>query len=236
MLCKNIIFQYPNSIKMKKLNIFFAFFLAITLVACGSKENADDTAKDDDTTAEVATIDGTYKLADDSQLMWEGKKVAYGHVGTMKISEGQFTVADGNITDGNFTIDMTSLENTDLADDPEGKAKLEGHLKSADFFNTEEFSQAMFKVTGSEKLEGNPDATHKIMGDLTLKGVTKPIEFMAKVSEMEGGIAIASDFEVDRTEFGVEFNSPKFSAFENLAADKIINDNMNIKFDLKAMK
>ncbi|MFT6962022.1 MAG: polyisoprenoid-binding protein YceI [Flammeovirgaceae bacterium] len=222
---------------MKKLNIFFAFFLAISLVACGGKEKAgDDTEVADTTKKEVASVDGTYKLAGDSQLMWEGKKVAYGHTGTMKISEGQFTIADGAISEGNFTIDMTSLECTDIVDDAEKKAKLEGHLKTADFFNTEEFSKAMFTVTGSEKLEGNADATHKIMGDLTLKGVTKPIEFMANVGGMEGGISIASSFDVDRTEFGVEFNSPKFSAFENLAADKIINDNMGIKFDLKAMK
>ncbi len=62
---------------MKKLNIFFAFFLAIVLVACGSKENEEiETEGDDLTENEMASINGTYELAGDSQLMWEGSKPA----------------------------------------------------------------------------------------------------------------------------------------------------------------
>lgn len=220
---------------MKKLNIFFAFFLAIVLVACGSKENKEiETEGEDLTENEMASVNGTYELAGDSQLMWEGSKPAGSHTGTLNISGGQFTIADGKITDGNFNVNMSSLTVTDL--EGEEKDNLEGHLKTADFFDAEQFPTAEFKVTGSEKLEGDENATHKIMGDLTMKGATQAIEFMAKVSEMEGGIAIASNFDIDRTKWNIEYNSKSSSKFENLVADKVIADDMGIKFDLKAMK
>lgn len=220
---------------MKKLNIFFAFFLAIALVACGAKENKEiETEGEDLTEKEMSAINGSYELAGDSQLMWEGTKPAGSHTGTLAVSEGKFVIADGKITEGNFTVDMSSLTVTDL--EGEEKGKLEGHLKTADFFDAEQFPMATFKVTGSEKLEGDANATHKIMGDLTLKGATQPIEFMAKVSDMESGIAIASDFAIDRTRWDIEYNSKSSSKFENLVADKVIADDMGIKFDFKAMK
>lgn len=62
------------------------------------------------------------------------------------------------------TVNMTGIDTT--------VPKLDGHLKTADFFDVEKFPQATFKTTA---IEVTGPATGKITGDLTLHGVTKPV-------------------------------------------------------------
>ena len=51
------------------------------------------------------------------------------HFGDIKFESGDVTVKDGKLQSGKFVADITTLENIDLKDDQEMKAKLEGHLK-----------------------------------------------------------------------------------------------------------
>jgi len=208
--------------------------MALFVAACGDKGG--------DTTTEEAKkpameekkgglTDGTYALTADNKLMWEGKKVAYGHNGTIDVTKGEFTVAKGMISGGSFEIDMNTIANTDI-EAAEDNAKLVGHLKAADFFDAGQFPTAMFKITSVAPGEG----THKITGDLTLKGKTNPVTFDATVTEDGGTITTKAAFEIDRSKWGIEFNSKSFSAFENLAAENIINDEIGIQFELKAAK
>ena len=67
-----------------------------------------------------------------SFINWTGKKVVGSHEGTIKLSGGELTFAAGKLTGGSFSIDMTSMENTDMQGG--GAEKLMGHLKSDDFF------------------------------------------------------------------------------------------------------
>ena len=81
-------------------------------------------------TAQTKKID-----AAKSTINWVGKKVTGEHSGTVNFKEGNLIFKGGKVAGGNFTVDMTSLTATDLSGD--WKAKLDGHLKSEDFFGTE---------------------------------------------------------------------------------------------------
>ncbi|MGB0261158.1 MAG: YceI family protein, partial [Flavobacteriaceae bacterium] len=63
---------------------------------------------------------------------WTGYKVTGQHSGTLALKSGSINIQDGQLVGGEFVVDMTSLTVTDLKG--KGKANLEGHLKSDDFF------------------------------------------------------------------------------------------------------
>ncbi len=74
------------------------------------------------------------------------------------------------------------------------------------------------------------DATHTISGNLTLKDSTKNISFPAKVS-LEGDKLIANaDFNIDRTQWGLNYKGP------NNPADWFIRKEVNLKLNIEATK
>jgi len=177
--------------------------------------------------APAATSDSgeAYKIAPGTKINWMGQKVTGKHMGTINISEGQLMVANNTITGGNFTIDMNSINCTDL-DEKSGKTKLEGHLKSPDFFDVAKYPTAKFEITKVVTVKNNPNITHNIFGNLTLKDVTKNIAFNTKLVVSDGKlISTVPNFKIDRTVFNVEYNSGKLTG---IAKDKIILDEIQL--------
>ena len=81
-----------------------------------------------------------------SNIRWYGEELTgKTHFGDLKFKSGQIEVQDGVITSGTFVVDMSSLSVEDLSGG--GKARLEGHLKSDDFFSVDKHSQATLKIT-----------------------------------------------------------------------------------------
>ena len=105
----------------------------------------------------------------------------------------------------------------------EHEGKLEGHLKSDDFFSVDKFPKASLIITKSEMKMQN----HYLMnGALTIKGITHPIDFEMHV---EGNTAMTK-LVVDRSKYDVRFRSASF--FENLG-DKMIYDDFELAVNLK---
>ncbi len=148
-----------------------------------------------------------------SSLEWTGKKVTGQHHGSLELTEGSFSLENDRISSGMFVIDMTSLSNEDLEGDT--KEKLVGHLKSDDFFSVENHPTSVLKLNNSTKLK-NGKATVK--GELTIKGITHPIEFEGTKT----GNVFEATITVDRTKYNVRYGSGKF--FENLGDNMIYDD------------
>lgn len=155
-----------------------------------------------------------------SVLKWTGKKVTGEHFGKINLKEGSFTVGKDKVTGGKFVIDMNSITCDDL--EGEWSQKLVGHLKSDDFFGVETYPEAVLVVKGSSKLENNKA---KLKGDLTIKGITHPIEFEATQS----GNTFKTTLTVDRSKFNVRYGSGTF--FDNLG-DKTIYDDFTLEIEL----
>lgn len=117
-------------------------------------------------------------------------------------------------------MDMTTLTVTDL--EGEMKGKLEGHLKSDDFFSTDKHTEAKFVITNVSGKDGK----YKVTGDLTIKGITNPNTFDMIIS----GNTAKADLKVDRTKYDIKFRSASF--FDNLK-DKAIYDNFDLHVNLK---
>ncbi|HMP28813.1 MAG TPA: YceI family protein [Saprospiraceae bacterium] len=226
---------------MKKLTFLFIALIGISFFvqSCKDKSTADKAEVGEAT--EVAAVSGEKFTVDgrNSIINWEASKVTGKHNGTINIASGEFYLADGGITSGSFLIAMNSIIVNDL-EPGKGKEDLEAHLrgtasdKADDFFNSNEFPTAKYEITKTTTLDNDPDATHLVYGNLTLKGVTKEVGFKAKVA-VEGDMikVTAPLFMINRTDFGIKYGSAKF--FDNLA-DKAINDEFGIAINLSANK
>ena len=192
--------------------------MALMFVACGAKkENQEEAA-----VAVEATANNTVAVkSGESQVLWKGYKVTGQHEGTIALTEGSLSFADQVLTGGSFTVDMTSLVATDL--DGEMKGKLEGHLKSDDFFGTETHPTAQLVITqvGVDAAGG-----YQVTGDLTIKGITQPVSFPMTVA---ANTATAS-LKIDRTLYDIRYGSNNF--FENLG-DKAINNEFDLEVTLQ---
>ena len=171
----------------------------------------------------------TYTVdTEQSSVRWTGKKVTGQHNGVIDVQEGTLEVNGDQLNGGQFLIDMRSLRNEDLEGKEEDQAKLEGHLKSDDFFGVENHPTAELVITQVTPREGDQ---YTIMGDLTIKGTTHPIEFPATVNLQDGQLTAEADITVDRSKYDVRYGSDSF--FDNLG-DKVIYDDFEIAVSLVA--
>lgn len=163
-----------------------------------------------------------------SKATWEGTKLVGKHDGELKVKGGELSVEKGALTGGKIEIDMTSLTDKDLTD-AGMNAKLVNHLKSDDFFSVEKNPTSTLKVTKVEKKDGKTMVT----GDLTIKGITKPISFPADVNVDGKKVTAKGEMTVDRTMYDIKFRSLKF--FSDIG-DKVIHDQFKVGFDITASK
>ncbi|MFC6268758.1 YceI family protein [Frigoriflavimonas asaccharolytica] len=215
---------------MKKRFFMPVLALAITsLTMTSCKKDVPLTSE----TKEVATTkDGAVYTLDTaaSKVDWKGYKVvkteSTSHFGTIMFENGEATVKDGKLESGKFVANVNTLSAEDLKDDAEQKGKLEGHLKSGDFFETEKFPTATYEITKVSATEGG-DYNTLLDGNLTIKGITKPIQFKANVSVNAGELTIATEpLDVMREDFGVKFQMP----IEN----GLLKNEVNLQIFIKA--
>jgi len=167
----------------------------------------------------------TYKVdAASSTLTWKGYKPTGSHTGTILLQSGTIEMQDNKIKSGSFVADMSSIKDAD------GSEKLEGHLKSADFFEIEVFPTSKFEVTKMHHMDGK---TH-VTGNLTIKDVTKEITFEAAVVVKGNTVTLTSGtFQVNRADYNIKYKSQSF--FNDLK-EKFINDEFDLQVTIVAKK
>ena len=176
--------------------------LSFLVISCGKDKPVTSEAN------EVLTeTDGVLYKVDtmNSRIEWKGYKVLKSdqttHFGEIKFESGDVTVKDG---------------------------KLEGHLKSGDFFEVEKFPTASYEITKvTENTAG--DYNTLLEGNLTIKGITKPVQFKANVTVADGNVSIASEpTDINREDFGLKFELP----LEN----GLLNKEINLQILVKALE
>ncbi len=172
----------------------------------------------------VATNAQTTKKSIDvneSTITWTGKKVLGSHTGTISFKDAVLEMDGETLTGGMFTVDMTSINVTDLKAG-EGKEKLEGHLQSDDFFGVANHPTATLTFTKVQKMSDG----YEVMADLTIKGKTEAISFELATTKDSATTTLT----IDRTKHDIRYGSGSF--FDNLG-DKTISDNFTLDVVLK---
>ena len=154
-----------------------------------------------------------------SKVNWKGYKVTGQHEGTINLKSGKLMFDGDMLTGGSFVMDMTTINTTDL--EGEYKGKLDGHLKSADFFGVEKHPTATMEFLNVS----GKDGSYKVKANLTIKETTKPVEFSMTIK----GNTATANVEIDRTEYDIKYGSSSF--FDDLK-DKAIYDNFDLNVTL----
>jgi polyisoprenoid-binding protein YceI len=116
--------------------------------------------------------------------------------GTVETRDGGLSAVDG-------AVQVDSLVTQD--------ANLTGHLLGPDFFEAPVHPEARFVST---RIEQRPDGAFRVDGELTLRGATRPVVLEGEIegagADAYGGqrIGLVAKGQIDRTEFGINFNSP----------------------------
>jgi len=218
----------------KKLIILFIIALAVSLTGYGyldlkTTRNIQDTPNTSQINNNIGqkNIDEQagrlYKIkVEQSQIIWSGEKIiGSGHIGNVKILNGQILLDNGNnLKSANFSIDMNSITES------RNNQQVVTHLKSADFFDTAAYPLSELKITAMERSKND---FFNVSGDLTIKGITQKIIFPAQINIKDDEIQAKAEFNIDRTNWNIEYGSGKF--FKELA-DQAIKDEINFKVDL----
>jgi len=158
-----------------------------------------------------------------STVKWKGSKVTSSHEGDIKLSSGKLILEHGKLVGGEFDLDMTTIVNTDIKDE-ESRHNLEGHLKSKDFFNVDEYKTASLIITTVKLIE---ESNYELQADLTIKGITHEIKFNADVKIKETAFFAIAKIKIDRTKWDIKYTSGSF--FDGLGDYLILDE---IEFDV----
>lgn len=218
---------------------------ALFLTACQNTPESDKAVTTDAQAVttpaggEVFTVDPS-----NSTIEWIGSKVTALHSGTIAIKDGQVTVANGALTGGKFTLDVSSITVTGPeGTDPGKNSYLQDHLHSEDFFNVAAFPEGVFEITkvtpftGTVAETNNPteaglnkyrvaNPTHTVSGNLTLKNITKNIEFPARITVTDSGVDALAKFNIDRTQWDITYPGKP---------DDLIRNEVHLGINLKAV-
>jgi polyisoprenoid-binding protein YceI len=155
-----------------------------------------------------------------------GFSVKHLMIATVKGSFGKYDVSFSGDEDNLSKATVTAKIET--ASINTGNDQRDGHLRSPDFFDAEKFPEITFTGT---KIIGNAFGDFKLVGDLTIRGVTKEItldatfEGRAKDPWGNARLGYAAKGKINRSEFGLSWNQ----ALE--AGGVVVSDEVKISID-----
>jgi polyisoprenoid-binding protein YceI len=157
-----------------------------------------------------------------SKIQWKATKL-FGtrkHEGDVQLRHAYLLSRNGRVTGGHFLVTMKSLRVTDIpAHESVAETNLNNHLKSHEFFDVEKYPDAAFDITGVRYLTTD---RINITGRLTIKNVTKSIEFAAvkKDRTFSGNVVF------DRFQWNITYEG-------NLAERTLVDKNIELTIVLK---
>ena len=204
--------------------VALVFFTVIFYTGCDNSKSKSKVSIEK--TESIILPKGEYQIdKTKSVVRWIGRTPVKFHDGTIDIQEGNFSVDDNGILNGNIIIDMESINCTDLSGG--GKKSLEEHLMNDDFFSVNKFKTS--KINISSEMKPN-NGLIDFKGSLEIKNISNPISFKSSINKTpEGKYTASSKLTFDRSMYNVKYKSKSF--FDDLG-DKFINDDVEIELEI----
>ncbi|MPY59219.1 YceI family protein [Streptomyces spongiae] len=195
----------------------------------GSKSSTTETTAETTTATDLAALTGDYAI--DPAHSTIGFVARHAMVTNVK---GCFLEFSGALhLDGTDPARSTASIDVKMDSIDTGSADRDGHLKSADFFKTDEFPTMTFRSTKAEPLGGDD---YRITGDLAILGTTRPLtidlEFNGSAKDPFGNerVGFEGKAEILRSEWGLTWNA----ALET--GGVLVSDKIKLVFDISAIK
>ena len=146
---------------------------------------------------------------------------------------GRFDKFEGTIVTAEDPLASSVTAAVDLSSINTGQEQRDAHIRSADFFEVEKYPQMTFVSTGVKSGEEG----FILEGDLTLKGITKPVAFNLEVNgigpDAYGGtrIGFSAESQIGRSDFGVSFNGP----IPGVPGGAVVSENVTINLEIEGV-
>jgi polyisoprenoid-binding protein YceI len=147
---------------------------------------------------------------------------------------GAFLDFEGTLTiDGDDPTRSSGSLKMAAASISTGNEQRDGHLRTNDFFDPETYPEITYQTTGIEVVD---DTTFKVTGDLTIKGVTKPVtldtEYTGSAIDPFGNLRIGFEGTtvINRKDWGVNWNAPLE------AGGVLVSEKVTLNIDISAIK
>jgi polyisoprenoid-binding protein YceI len=170
----------------------------------------------------VANVTGTFKV-------FQGE---IEHEGDAPETAGALEASDFDGAKVRIAVDTTSLDTN--------HAQRDGHLKSPDFFHTEQFPVMVFdgvlRKEGQGTQDGEADARYTVTGDLTIRDVTKAVTFDAELTGMGKGrfgdnrAGFEVDGKINRKDFGLTWSMLTESG------GLVVGEEVKVHFDVELIR
>jgi polyisoprenoid-binding protein YceI len=146
---------------------------------------------------------------------------------------GRFDKFDGTITTATDPLQSSATANVDLSSVNTGNETRDNHIRSEDFFHAEKHPTMTFRSTG---LRSDGD-NFLLDGDLTLRGVTRPVTFHVEVNgfgpDPYGGTraGFSATAEINRNDWNVSYNGP----IPGASSGMVLSDKVTINLEIEAV-
>ena len=146
---------------------------------------------------------------------------------------GRFDTFEGTIVTAADPLDSSVTASVDLSSINTGQEQRDAHIRSADFFEVEKYPEMTFVSTAVKTAEEG----FVLEGDLTLKGITRPVSFNLEVNgigpDAYGGtrIGFSAETQIGRSDFGVSFNGP----IPGVPGGAVVSENVTINLEIEGV-
>jgi polyisoprenoid-binding protein YceI len=147
---------------------------------------------------------------------------------------GTFREVDGSIhLDAQDPTKSSAQVKVNVASITTDQDQRDAHLRGGDFFDVEQFPELTFTSTSAEKVD---DETYKLTGDLTIKGVTRPVtiefEYTGSAKDPFGNLRAGFEgrAEVNRKDWDLSWNA----ALET--GGFLVSDKIKLELDVSAIR
>lgn len=178
----------------------------------------------------------TYQLnINKSKIMWNNRHTMGAHYGYLLFNSGNlYYTPAGQPLNGFFSMNMNSIKSTDQTAAAD-RQKTDEAIRTPGFFAIAQYPEAIINVKQITRI-GN-STKYKVLGDLTMKGITNPVEFPAIINKNGDMIKATAEFTIHRLKWNIDMQSPKkswdyFTSLEDKLKNKVIDDEILITLNL----
>lgn len=166
-----------------------------------------------------------------SKILWNTGKLVGGHYGYFYFNSGslQFSGA-GEPVDGSFNMDMKSIRSTDHALEADNQ-KTDQTLQTEKFLDIGHYPVARMIVKKISRIDNSTN--YKVNGDLTIKGITNPIEFIASIITTDNTTKVIAEVDIHRFKWSIDVPAKSNSLdFLSGITEKAVPDEVHLSLTL----
>jgi len=242
--------------------LLYLFIMLFTLASCTKQPKSDTARISDPEDLLTTNEGTIYEIDTATSIItWVGTKPTGRHNGIFKILNGKIQVVKienqidsqlvndqvekhlNKINHASVTININSIDILDLKDDRVQYNILLKYLRSDDFLQVDKFPEAKFELISIKEMEEDTtkrinneftviNPTHKVKGNLTLKGITKSIEFPIRMDMRNQKLEASAKFNIDRTAWSIHHQNENDPVART--KDGLINNVVNVGFEIIA--